>query len=121
MKNYNEFLKAFMESWKNLEGEETCELMAEQLEYYENPIDKPLTTKNAVKPLWAIVPDNQKDISYTGEILFENDEKCIYHFTMKRTMLNTNKIQDIDGIFEIKLNKNNQLTYFKQWRFTKEY
>lgn len=120
MKNYNEFLTKFMDSWKNLEGEKTCDLMARNLEYFENPIDEPLKTVDLVKPLWTVVPNNQKDITYNGEILFEDHERCIYHFTMKRTMINSNKIQHIDGIFEIKLDENNKLTYFKQWRFTKE-
>ena len=120
MKDYNKFLIDFMDSWKNLEGEKTCELLADNLEYYENPIDKPLTTKEQVKPLWAIVPENQSNISYKGKILFEDNEHCIYHFQMQRTMLSTGKIQNIDGIFEIKLDENNLLTYFKQWRFTKE-
>ena len=120
MKNYNKFLTAFMESWKNLDGESTCDLMADQLEYFENPIDKPLTTREEVKPLWSVVPENQKDISYSGKILFEDETSCIYHFKMKRTMVKTNKVQNIDGVFEIKLNNENLLTYFKQWRFTKE-
>ena len=120
MKDYNKFLISFMDSWKNLEGEKTCDLMAENLEYFENPIDKPLTNKEDVKPLWKIVPDNQKDISYSGNILFENEDSCIYHFKMKRTIVSTNKVQEIDGVFEIKLDENNLLTYFKQWRFTKE-
>ena len=120
MKNYNKFLKAFMDSWKNLDGEKTCELMADNLEYFENPIDKPLIRKEEVKPLWAIVPENQKDITYSGNILFQNNESCIYNFTMTRTIIKTGKIQNIDGVFEIKLNEDNLLTYFKQWRFTKE-
>ena len=70
--------------------------------------------------MWKVVPENQKDITYNGEILFENEDSCIYHFTMTRTMVNTGKVQNIDGIFEIKLNEQNDLIYFKQWRFTKE-
>ena len=121
MKNYNKFIKKFMDSWKNLEGVQTCELLANTLEgYYETPLDKPLTTKDAVKPLWEIVPKNQKDISYTYDILFEDNEHCLFHFTMTRTMTATNKVQHIDGICEIKLDDNNLLTLFKQWRFTKE-
>ena len=120
MKKYNEFLTKFMDSWKNLEGEKTCDLMAKDLEYFENPIDDPLKTIDLVKPLWAIVPKNQKDISYKGEILFEDQERCMYHFKMQRTIITSNKIQNIDGIFEIKLDENNKLKYFKQWRFTKE-
>lgn len=120
MKNYQKFTYQFMESWKNLEGGEICKLFADEIEYYENPIDKPLTQKEDIKPLWAIVPQNQKDISYRFDILAEDEERCMVHFIMTRTMTQTNIVQNIDGVFEIKLNENNLLTYFKQWRFTKE-
>ena len=120
MKNYETFLNSFMDSWKNLEGEKTCDLMADKLEYYENPIDKPLISKEQVRPLWKIVPENQSNIEYNGEILFQDENSCIYHFKMQRTMTKTNIVQNIDGVFEIKLNNENLLTYFKQWRFTKE-
>lgn len=120
MKDYKTFLKKFMDSWKNLEGAKTCDLMADNVKYYENPIDEPVVGRENVVPLWAVVKDNQKDISYKGKILFEDDKSCIYHFAMQRTMVKTGKVQNIDGIFEIKLNSKNQLTYFKQWRFTKE-
>ena len=120
MKNYKQWLNAFMESWKNLEGEKTCDLIANGCEYFENPIDPPITDISDIKKLWAIVPDNQKDITYSGKILFENNESCIYHFTMQRTITETSKTQFIDGVFEVKLNDQNLLTYFKQWRFTKE-
>ena len=120
MKDYKTFLKLFMDSWKNLEGEKTCELMASKLKYYENPIDEPCLTLEQVKPLWAVVKENQKDISYSGKILFEDDNSCIYHFKMKRTMVKTNVTQLIDGVFEIKLNAKGKLTYFKQWRLVKE-
>ena len=121
MKNYKVFIKKFMESWKRLEGEKTCDLMNDKLQYFENPIDPPLRTRKDVCPLWKVVPDNQKDISYRGKILFEDENSCIYHFVMQRTMTKTGKKQEIDGIFEIKLNENNKLIYFKQWRFVKEY
>lgn len=121
MKDYNAFIKSFMDSWKNLEGVKTCELMAKDLiGYYETPIDPPLTRNEDVKKLWEIVPLNQKDITYTYDILSENEEHCLFHFTMTRTMVPSGLIQNIDGVCEIKLNDENLLTFFKQWRFTKE-
>ncbi len=120
MKDYKTWLKKFMDSWKNLEGSKTCELMADKIKYYENPIDPPILSKKEVEKLWIIVPETQKDITYKGKILFADENSCIYHFTMQRTMTSNNKVQLIDGIMEIKLNSKNLLTYFKQWRFTKE-
>ncbi len=120
MKDYQKWIKNFMDSWKKLDGEGTCELFANKLNYYENPIDPPLTTKEEVKKLWVVVPQNQKNISYKGKIVFADEKHCFYQFTMQRTMTSNNKIQLIDGVMEIKLNNKNLLTYFKQWRFTKE-
>lgn len=34
-------------------------------------------------------------------------------------MTKTNTQQEIDGIFQISLNKEGKCTFFKQWRFTK--
>ncbi len=120
MKDYKSFIKKFMDSWKKLEGVKTCELFASKLKYYENPIDGPYTDLEEVKKLWEIVPKNQKDITYKANILFENENSCIFHFVMKRTMVSNGKVQNIDGVCEIKLNNKGLLIYFKQWRFTKE-
>ncbi len=120
MKDYKTFIKKFMDSWKKLEGVKTCELFSNKLKYYENPIDEPCTDLEEVKKLWVIVPENQKDITYKTNILFEDENSCVFHFTMTRTMTQTGKVQDIDGVCEIKLNSKGLLTYFKQWRFTKE-
>lgn len=38
---------------------------------------------------------------------------------MTRTMTNTNTRQEIDGIFQVSVNKDIKCTYFKQWRFTR--
>lgn len=119
MKNYKKWIKDFMESWKKLEGEKTCDLLANKLKYFENPIDKPCVTKEQVIPLWSVVKENQKDISYKFDILFEDDKSCVCHWIMTRTMVKTNEKQNIDGIFEIKLDKNGLCNYFKQWRFTR--
>lgn len=119
-KEYSKWIKAFMDSWKNLEGEKTCQLFAPNVKYYENPIDAPVTSMDEVKKLWVVVPKNQKNISYKGKIVFCDDKHCFYNYQMTRTMTATNKVQQIDGLFEIKLNKKGLLTYFKQWRFTKE-
>ncbi len=118
--NYQKWIKAFMDSWKNLEGAKTCDLIADKCDYYENPIDPPLKSKAEIVKLWEIVPLNQKDISYKGKILFCDEKHCFYHYRMTRTMVATNEVQQIDGVFELKLNKKNLLTYFKQWRFTKQ-
>lgn len=38
---------------------------------------------------------------------------------MTRIMTKTNIKQEIDGIFQISLDKDGKCSYFKQWRFTR--
>lgn len=116
---YEEWVKRFMESWKNLDWKETMSLISKEVKYYENPIDEPCTSYEKVTKLWEVVEENQKDISYQYKILAYNENVCIINWQMERTFIPTNERQIIDGIFEISLDNNGLLSNFKQWRFTK--
>lgn len=116
---YNEWTRDFMESWKNLDWKKTLELLSKDVEYYENPIDKPCENFDEVTKLWCIVGENQKDIEYTFKIISFDEKICIINWQMRRTMTSNNAKQEIDGIFQISLNDKGLCTYFKQWRFTR--
>jgi hypothetical protein len=117
MKNYSLWLHDFMESWKNLEGVKTTELFADDVEYYETPMEKPCATFDDVKALWSVVSHNQKVLDYNIEIILSDDEQCVANWQLSRINNETGEKQKFDGIFLIKLNDNNKLTYFKQWRY----
>lgn len=116
---YEKWTKEFMDSWKELDWKRTLETLSKDVEYYENPIDRPCQDFSEVINLWNVVADNQKDIDYKFEIVAFNENTCIINWQMTRTMTKTNMKQEIDGIFQISLNKDGKCTYFKQWRFTK--
>lgn len=116
---YDNWTKEFMESWKNLEWRKTVSLIAEDVKYYENPIDNPCSNFDEVIKLWEVVEENQKDINYRYKIIAYNENFCIINWQMTRTFIPTNEKQNIDGIFEISLNDEGLLDSFKQWRFTR--
>lgn len=116
---YEEWAKEFMNSWKALDWKRTLETLNKNVEYYENPLDKPCSNFVEVTNLWNIVADNQKDIDYSFKIISFNDEYCIINWRMTRVMTKTDTKQEIDGIFQISLDDNGKCTYFKQWRFTR--
>ena len=117
---YEKWTKEFMESWKELDWKRTLETLDKNVEYYENPIDKPCQNFEEVTNLWNIVADNQKDISYEFEIISYNENACIVNWQMTRTMIKIGAKQEIDGIFQVSINDEGKCTYFKQWRFTRE-
>ena len=116
---YEKWTKDFMDSWKDLDWKRTLELLAKDVAYYENPIDKPCSNFEEVTNLWNVVADNQKDIEYQFEIVAFNEETCIVNWQMIRVMTKTNQKQEIDGIFQISLDENGLCKFFKQWRFTR--
>lgn len=116
MKNYKLWLEKFMESWKNLEGKKTTELFSKDVKYYETPLGEPCKTWEEVEGLWSVVNYNQKVQSYNFKILCQTEQFAIVNWQMERTINGTK--QKIDGIFQISLNEENKLTYFKQWRAT---
>ena len=116
---YTNWAKEFMDSWKELDWKRTLKTLSENVEYYENPIDKPCANFEEVINLWSVVADNQKDIDYKFEVVAFNEETCIINWQMTRRMTNGNVKQEIDGIFQVSLNDEGKCTYFKQWRFTR--
>ncbi len=116
---YEKWAKEFMKSWKELDWKRTLETLDKDIEYYENPIDKPCTNFEEVTNLWNVVTDKPKDISYKFNIVAFNDDTCIINWQMTRTMTKTNTKQEIDRIFQISINADGKCTYFKQWRFAR--
>lgn len=116
---YEKWTKEFMESWKALDWKRMLETLDENVKYYENPIDEPCRNFEEVTNLWNVVADNQKDICYEFQIVSYDENICIINWQMTRTMTKNNTKQEIDGIFQISLNKDGKCTFFKQWRFTR--
>lgn len=52
---YEKWTKKFMESWKNLDWKKTLEILDENIEYYENPIDKPCANFEEVTNLGVLL------------------------------------------------------------------
>lgn len=118
--NYSEWITKFMDSWKSLDGEKTAELLSKDVEYYETPNGTPCASWEEVLELWRVVPQNQRDISYSFNIVCYSQEVCIVNWKMERVFikgLGASK-QYIDGIFQISLDNNGKCKFFKQWRHT---
>lgn len=119
LEKYDNWTKAFMQSWKKLDWQSTLKTLDKDVKYYENPIDDPCQSFDDVVNLWNVVGDNQKDIDYKYNIVAYNNDTCIINWQMTRTMTTNGIKQEIDGIFQISLNEDGKCIYFKQWRFTR--
>lgn len=117
---YETWINDFMNAWKERDVEAVMKTISKDCKYYENVFDEPCKSFEDIRKLWEVVPANQKDIDYSYNIVMENDEFCIINFFIKRTLIPSGVIQNINGIFQISLDKDGLCTFFKQWRSVKE-
>lgn len=120
LSSYLKWVTDFMESWKELNAKKTVQLLSKDVEYYETPNGKPCASWNEILKLWEVVPYNQKEISYSFEIVCYSNKFCIVNWKMKRVFITESKEikQNIDGIFQIALDNEGKCKFFKQWRHT---
>ena len=107
--------------WSDLDPDSVMELFDKQnIEYYEEATDEPVTTWQGVKELWDVVPDNQKDIQFSSKIIHQKNGYALINWQVKRYCISKKTNQLKDGIFEVRLNKSGKCIYFKQWVSTKD-
>ena len=117
--DYNKWIENFMSGWKERDVEAVMKTISENCEYYESVFDKPCSSFSDIRKLWEVVPTNQKDIEYSYNIISEDDSSCIINVFVKRTLIPSGVVQNIDGIFQVSLDENGLCSFFKQWTIKK--
>jgi hypothetical protein len=117
---FDEWLEKLGKAWCDLNPEQAVSLFLKDVEYYENVFEKPCNSWEEVFNLWKVIPENQKNVSFEYEVVCIKDDLAVANWKVTRTLIPSNKKQDIDGIFIIKLNNQGLCNYFKQWRAVKE-
>ena len=118
MPNYERWTESMMRSWASLEGAATARLFTRDVEYYETPNGVPCGSWEDVERLWEPVPTNQKNITYSFEVVMSGDRFGLINWKMERDLLAPAgwAHQSIDGIFLVSVTEDNLCNYFKQWR-----
>lgn len=120
MNRFDEWLRKLGEAWCEGDAQKAASLFSKNVEYYESVLGLPCENWNKVLDLWKAVPNNQRDVTFSFELVAEADSLAVANWKVSRTLLPANKKQIIDGIFIVKLNDENLCSYFKQWRTVKD-
>jgi hypothetical protein len=116
---FNEWFEKLGEAWSERNPQKIRPLFREKLEYFESVFEEPVKTLDGVMALWELVPLNQDNVKYDFKLIATDEDTAIANWKVSRTLLKTNKNQQIDGIFIIKLDENGLCYYFKQRRAVK--
>ncbi len=110
-------IELFGRGWVERDADAVMALIAkDNLKYYETAFDEPTTDWAAVKKLWDVVPNNQKDVTFWFETLMSDEDKILAHVKVTRVLVPTGESQDIDAVFLFGFDSKNKINYFRQWR-----
>lgn len=106
------WLKVLKESWLNKDVEKATSLFKKAIFYQETPFLTPYTRYDEIAKEWEnIKGQNIKELNF--HILAIENNVVIVNWIFKRD------IEEFDGIYEIKFNKQKECIYFKSWEMEK--
>lgn len=112
---FDTWLKNLGKAWVEKNPQIIADICAKNVVYHETPFTKPYKGPEAVKKLWQEVPDNQKDIKFKYDILAVTVTIGIAHWQAEYKRIKNNQKVVLDGIFQVKLNRQGLCTEFHQW------
>jgi hypothetical protein len=113
--DFQMWLDKLGKTWVEKDPDAVLNLFDQTIKYFENVLDEPYIGKEKVYDLWKVVPENQRDISFDGEILMTKGNIAIANWKAKFTKIMSGEIEEIDGIFLFELNDEGKCILFKQW------
>lgn len=114
-RQFYQWLKKLGQSWVEKNPQIIADICAKNVVYHETPFTKPYKSPEAVKKLWQEVPDRQKNIKFNYKILTVTKKFGLAHWWAEYTRINNNEKVVLDGIFQVKLNRQGLCTLFRQW------
>ncbi len=113
------WLDNFKKAWENRNPEKAASLFSKDVVYFESPLNEPCENWDTVLKLWKVVPENQKDVNFSYEIILSDEKIAVVNWKLSRIKLPTNEKEVIDGIFLLSLDSGGLCKFFKQWRVVK--
>lgn len=112
---FDKWLIGLKNAWESKNPQAAADLCAENVLWYETPFGKPLRTKQEIFDEWQTVPNDQKNIVVSYEILVTTDKFGIAHWGATFTRIPSEEKAHLDGVYKVLLNDENLCTEFHQW------
>lgn len=113
--SFKHWLDALGQAWITRNPKAAAEICAENVLYFETPFDKPLTSKKEIEKIWQEVPESQKDIEFSYEIINVNQKIGVAKWRASFTRLPSGIRDTLVGVYFVKLDKNGLCKEFHQW------
>lgn len=116
---FKDWLEELKDIWETKKPDAVLNLCAKKFLWYETPFNEPLTTEGQLLKEWQNVL-NQEDIYISYQILSTNENTGIAQWHATFTRLSSKKKSELDGIFQVSLDKQGRCIEFHQWYNSRE-
>lgn len=114
---FDQWVNQYGKAWAALDPDAVMAMMSpDNITYYESTFEEPAHDIEEVRKLWAVIPSNQKDVTFKHEIVVCDENKAFVHARITRTLVPSGEKQDIEAAFVFGLDDNGLCNYFRQWR-----
>ena len=113
--SFKRWLDALGKAWITKDPRAASDICTNDITYYETPFGNPLRSRVEVEHVWKEVPESQKDVDFTYEILTVNEDFGISRWRASFTRIPSGIRDTLDGIFMVKLDKSGLCKEFHQW------
>ena len=117
-KTFESWFKKLKDIWEQKRPNEILNICADNFAWYETSFDKPYTSKEKLLNDWQGIL-NQDNIKVDIKVLAVNNDLGIANWKASFKRLPSNEKVVLDGIFAVRLNKEERCTEFRQWRSIK--
>jgi hypothetical protein len=111
---FTKWLDSLKEIWQTKNPQKIMHICSEKFVWHETPFDTPLTTQEQLVNEWKSILDQDNiQVSYTVLCIKEN--MCVAQWHATFTRLPSKEPVELDGIFQITLDKKGKCIEFRQW------
>lgn len=119
-KQLDQWVAKLGRAWESLDTDAALALVHQsKVEWHESPFADPLTTWQAVYDTWKSALADQRDVSFSHQVLACDNKQGVARWQATLTRISTSETVQMDGIFLVTLDDQNLCTNFMMWIETK--
>ncbi len=110
-----DWLKSYEVAWETLDADKAAGLFTEDATYQVDPYSEPHQGQKGIHDYWADVTADQKDVSFTFEVLAVTGHTGIAHWHSEFTQVSSGSKITLDGIFVLEFSQEGLCQSLKEW------
>lgn len=113
--DFKSWLDLYKRAWMTRDPELIRELFTDDASYQEKPFELPMNGLEAIRDYWKVVSETQEDVKFNYQILGQDKNQGIAHWSASFIRRPQKTLVKLDGIMIASLNSDNKCTAFQEW------